>query len=143
MTYNSTSGGKLLDVVKIMKSFPQYFGDFTTPQCLEIARKMCSTAGYTFQTDYSMNNDAKLYSVGIQCQSILNPVWEGYEWEIKERERTLKVKNRAFVIDQLLNKTVNGDGIAAIEFCKIYHSGELHFAGSIAFGNLSAGGFVN
>ena len=131
MTYNSTNG-KLLDVVKMMKSFPQYFDDFTTPQCLEIARKMCSTMGYTFQTDYSMNNDAKLYSSGIHSQSILNPEWEGYEWEIKERERTMKVKNRAFEIDQLLNKALNGDGIAAIEFCKIYHSGELNFAGPIA-----------
>lgn len=124
--------GKLLDIVKIIKAFPQYFCNLTTPQCLEVARKMCSDKGYTIQTDYSMNDHAGLYSKGICCKSTLNPEWEGYEWEIKERERTLKVKNRAFEIDQLLKKAVNGDGIAAIEFCKIYHSGELNFAGPIA-----------
>lgn len=115
-----------------IKEWPQIFGHLNSGERMGIIREMRSTNGYVLQTDHGLEGWDSFQTDYFEVKSILNPEWEGYEWEIKERERTLKVKNRAFEIDQILDKAVNGDTLAAIEFCKIYHSGELNFSGPTA-----------
>lgn len=121
------------ELATLIKKLPQVFGEnLTATQKMTLIRAMRSFHGLTIETDHNWQNTERFRHDLVEVESVLNPAWQGYDWEIAERERTVKVKNRAHEIDQLLTKALNGDATSALEFCKIYSSGELNVAGPCA-----------
>lgn len=120
-------------IVKVITEWPQLFGEnLTATQKMALIRDMRSFHGLTIETDHNWQNTERFRHDLVEVTSVLNQQWQGYDWEITERERAMKVKNRAYEIDQLLTKALNGDAASALEFCKIYNSGELFVAGPYA-----------
>lgn len=121
------------ELIDVIKEWPQLFGEnLTASRKMTLIRDMRSFHGLTIETDHNWQNTERFRHDLVEVESVLNHQWQGYDWEIAERERTVKVKNRAHEIDQLLTKALNGDVASALEFCKIYSTGELTIAGPYA-----------